>query len=138
MPRLRQRVCLEAGLKIELNGLMRNGCLRPGFLTAFNMSWRSSYANEQTATAVVEAEMRQRHEGHVRIKMRDLEQTIILTPRARNLGGQQWYFVCPVEDRCCSVLWRLPGAREFRCRQGWGPRVAYTSQFLNADDRAHR
>ena len=26
----------------------------------------------------------------------------------------------------------------FRCRQAWGRRVAYTSQFLNRDDRSHR
>ena len=31
-----------------------------------------------------------------------------------------------------------PGANHFRCRQGWGRRVAYTSQFLDPDNRAHR
>jgi hypothetical protein len=87
---------------------------------------------------VVEAELRKKHEGYLRIKMHDLEQTIILTPRVRGFGGHQWYFMCPYEDRCCSVLWRPPGAREFRCRQGWGRRVAYTSQFLDRDHRAHR
>ena len=110
----------------------------PGFCTAFRMSWRNSDTNEQIAIAVVEAEMRQKHEGYLRIQMHDLEQTIILTPRARGFGGHQWYFMCPVEDRCCSVLWRPPGASEFRCRQGWGRRVAYTSQFLDPDNRAHR
>jgi len=84
------------------------------------------------------AEMRRDHEGYLRIQMRDLEQTIILIPRARRFGGHQWYFMCPAEDRCCSVLWRPPGASLFRCRQAWGKRVAYTSQFLNRDNRAHR
>ncbi len=138
MPRPRQRVCLEAGLKFELYRLMRRGCVVPGCYTAFHMSWRNSDTNEQIAIAVVEAEMRQKHEGYLRIKMHDLEQAIILTPRARGFGGLQWYFMCPVEDRCCSVLWRPPGAREFRCRQGWGRRVAYASQFLDPDNRAHR
>jgi hypothetical protein len=138
MPRSRQRVCLEAGLKIDLNRLIRQGCLVPGCYTAFHMSWRNSYTNEQTATAVVEGEMRQKHEGYLRIQMQDLKQTIILTPRSRSFGGHQWYFMCPAEDCCCSVLWRPPGAREFRCRQGWGRRVAYTSQFLDRNHRAHR
>ena len=138
MPRPRKRVCLEAGLKLEINQLMRQGCLVPGSYTAFHMSWRNSFTNEKTAIAIMEAEMRQKHEGYLRIQIQDLEQTIILTPRARGFGGHQWYFMCPFEDRCCSVLWRPPGATEFRCRQGWGRRIAYASQFLDADHRAHR
>ena len=116
---------------------MRQGCLLPGFFTAFHMSWRNSYTNERTAVAVMSAEIRHKHEGYLRIQMRDLEQTIILTPRARGFGGHQWFFMCPYENCCCSVLWRPPGASEFRCRQGWGRRVAYASQFLDIDQRAH-
>ena len=37
-----------------------------------------------------------------------------------------------------ECLWRPPGTREFRCRQGWGRRVAYRSQFLDGTNRAHR
>ena len=36
---------------------------------------------------------------------------------------------------CCGGQW---GATEFRCRQAWGRRVAYSSQFLDPDNRAHR
>ena len=36
---------------------------------------------------------------------------------------------------CCG---EPPGGKQFRCRQGWGRRVAYSSQFLNSVDRAHR
>jgi hypothetical protein len=31
-----------------------------------------------------------------------------------------------------------PGARYFACRQRWGRSVAYASQFLDRDNRAHR
>jgi hypothetical protein len=102
------------------------------------MCWRNSYTAEETASATITANMMSEHEGYLRIQMQDSEQMIILTPRPRTFGGHQWYFMCPFEDRCCSVLWRPPGATEFRCRQGWGRRVAYASQFLNADSRAHR
>ena len=138
MPRPRQRVCLETGLKLDLNKLMRQGGVVPGACSAFHMCWSNSFTNEQTAIAVIEAEMRHKHEGYLRIQMADLDQTIILTPRARGFGGHQWYFVCPIENRCCSVLWRPMGAKEFRCRQAWGRRVAYASQFLDPDNRAHR
>jgi hypothetical protein len=36
------------------------------------------------------------------------------------------------------VLWMAPGARSFACRERWGRRVAYVSQFLDRDNRADR
>jgi len=79
------------------------------------------------------------YEGWFRIQIGSLDQTIILVPKARHFGGRQWYFVCPVMNRCASVLWKPPGATRFCSRQSWGSRrVAYSSQFLGPDDRAHR
>ena len=46
--------------------------------------------------------------------------------------------MCPVLNRPVSVLWKPPGASRFCSRQTWGRgRVAYRSQFLGPDDRAH-
>jgi len=44
----------------------------------------------------------------------------------------------PDENRRVSVLWMPPGARYFECRQRWGRSVAYLSQCLGPEDRAHR
>jgi hypothetical protein len=137
MPRPRQRVCLEAGLKLDLNRLMRQGCIAPGAYSAWCSVWTSSYTDEEIASADFKAHMDQ-HEGRLRMNTDGAEQTIFLAPRPRNFGGHQWYFVCPVMNRCCSVLWMPPGATHFRCRQGWGRAVAYASQFLDPDNRAHR
>jgi hypothetical protein len=116
---------------------MRQGVVRRGVISRpFVMRWTNSYTGELIANAFLTADMRWDHEGALHIRMADMEQTIILTPRRRGFGGHQWYFMCPYEDRCCSVLWRPPGGRQFRCRQGW--RVAYSSQFLNRVNRAHR
>lgn len=138
MPRPRQRVCLEAGLKLDLNSLMRKGCVVPGAYSAFRMYWTNNYTGEQTASAGFAAHMMDQHEGTLRIQMDDKEQTIFLISKSRSLGGHQWYFVCPVMNRCCSVLWRPPGATRFCCRQTWGRQVAYASQFLDPDNCAHR
>ena len=138
MPRYRQRVCLEAGLKLDLNRLMRQGCVKPGLYTAFQSVWTNSYTGEETASANMIAYMLHEHETRLRIQMRGTEQTIFLVPKPRRFGGNQWYFVCPVMDRCCSVLWMPPGASHFRSRHGWGRAVAYASQFLDSDNRAHR
>ena len=78
------------------------------------------------------------HEGQLRIDIDNAEQTIFLTPRPRNFGGHQWYFVCPVMNRRVSVVWKPPGATRFCSRQTWRPQVAYASQFEAAGDRAHR
>jgi hypothetical protein len=137
MPRPRHRVCLEAGLKLELYQLMRRGCVVPGAWSSFRMRWWENYTGEEIAIAECTVCMRA-HEGSFRMVMDDMDETIILTPRSRRFGGEQWYFVCPYEDRCCSVLWRPPGAGDFRCRQAWGRRVAYSSQFLDRTNRAHR
>lgn len=138
MPRTRQRVCLEAGIKLNLNELMRKGCIVPGAYSSFSMRWTNRYWDEEIASADLTAHMMDRHEGRLHIRMDGWEQTIVLVPRPRRFGGHQWYFVCPVMNRCCSVLWRPPGANHFRCREGWGRAIAYTSQFLDPDNRAHR
>jgi hypothetical protein len=118
---------------------MRQGCVVPGAYSAFRMVWTNNYSGEEIASANFTADMMNQNEGRLRIQMDETEQTIYLVPRSRRFGGHQWYFVCPVMNRCCSVLWRPPGATRFCSRQAWGcRRVAYSSQFLDPDNRAHR
>ena len=78
-----------------------------------------------------------RDEGWFRIQIGQLDQRIILVARPRHFGGRQWYFICPYTNRRVSVLWMPPGARDFSSRQRWGRQVAYNSQFLDRDNRAH-
>jgi hypothetical protein len=138
MPRQRQRASLEAGLKLDLNRLMRQGCIVPGACSAFRIVWINDYTGEETASAEFSANVMDQREGRLRSVMDDMEQTISLIPKPRKFGGHQWYFVCPDMNRCCSVLWMPPGATRFCSRQAWGNRVAYASQFLDPTNRAHR
>jgi hypothetical protein len=137
MPKPRQRVCLEAGLKLDLNSLIRRQCVNPGSYTWFSSIWTNSYG-EEIASASFTACMVNHYGSKLRIQMEDMEQTIFLVAKSRTFGGYQWYFVCPATNCCCSVLWKPPGATHFRSRQGWGRKVAYASQFLDPDNRAHR
>jgi hypothetical protein len=103
------------------------------------MVWTSTYSGEEIASAHFTAYMTSQHEGWLRIQMGNTEQTIYLVPRPRRFGGHQCYFVCPVMNRRSSVLWKPPGATRFCSREAWGSRrVAYASQFLDPDNRAHR
>jgi hypothetical protein len=137
MPKPRQRVCLEAGFKLDLNELTREKAASCHAGRRHSPCVGQTTIRARRLRAHFTAHM-SRHEGWLRIHIDDAEQTRFITSRPRNFGGHQWYFVCPVMNRCCSVLWMPPGATHFRCRQGWGRAVAYASQFLDSDNRAHR
>jgi hypothetical protein len=118
--------------------LARQGLVKPGASVGpYSIRWFSTYWDEEIATAVIRANMEGEYEGWFRIQIGNLDQTIILVPKPRHLGGVQWYFVCPVLNRCASVLWMPPGASRFCSRQAWGRRVAYATQFADPDNRAH-
>jgi hypothetical protein len=138
MPRPRQRACLENGLKLDLNKLARQGLVRPGASVGpYFIRWFSTYWDEEIASGLISASMEGEYEGWFRIQIGSLDQRIILLPKVRHFGGRQWYFICPVMNRCVSVLWMPPGASRFCSRQAWGRRVAYATQFADPDNRAH-
>jgi hypothetical protein len=137
MSRPRQRVCLQDGLKLDLNQLARKGFIKRGAnIGARGITWTSSYWGE-IAKALITADLSGAETGWFRIKIGNLEQRIILFARPRHFGGQQWYFVCPSTNRLASVLWKPAGATRFCSRQTWGRQVAYQSQFNDSTSRAH-
>ena len=137
MPRPRQRVCLQDGLKLNLNRLARTGFIQPGAnIGARGITWTHSYWGE-VASGLISADMSGKDDGWLRIQLGSLDQWTTLVARARHYGGRQWYFICPVTNRLASILWRPNGATRFCSRQTWGRQVAYQSQFNDATSRAH-
>jgi hypothetical protein len=56
MPRYRRRACLQDGLKLDLNLLIRQGAVRPGFSTGPGLiEWICS--GQVTASAVITANL---------------------------------------------------------------------------------
>jgi hypothetical protein len=138
MPRPRRRVRLEGGLKLDINSLARSGFIRPGASTGpFVVRWANGYTDEEIANGIITADMTT-DESWLRVRIGTLDQRIKLTSLPRYFGGLQWFFRCPDLNRRCMVLWMPAGARAFACRQRWGRHVAYGSQFLDRDNRAHR
>jgi hypothetical protein len=137
MPRPRERVCLQDGLKLDLNRLARKGFIKRGAnIGGRGITWTHSYWGD-VATGAISVDMSGKDEGWFRIQLGSLDQWITLVPRPRHFGGRQWYFVCPVTNRLASVLWKPSGATRFCSRQTWGRQVAYQSQFNDATNRAH-
>jgi hypothetical protein len=133
MSRSRNRVCLQDGLKLDLNSLARKGFVQRGcYSGARGIRWTHS-----GASALISADLSDASSGWLKLEG-NLNQFISLATQPRRFGGHQWHFVCPVTGRLASVLWRPPGATRFCCRQAWGRhRVAYASQFLDRDSRVH-
>jgi hypothetical protein len=141
MPRPRQRVCLQDGLKLNLNRLIRQGIVQPGARSGpYGIQWTNNYTGEVVASGQITSDLCDRDEGWLKFEAGGFDQRIILIAQPRHFGGAQWYFVCPIMimNRRASVLWMPPGADRFCSRQTWGRSiVAYRSQFLGADNRAH-
>jgi hypothetical protein len=137
MPRSRQRICLQQGLKLDINLLARRGLIVPGSATGPHaIRWVNSN-DEVIASGWLSADMEGDTEGLFCMWLDDLEQQIALATLPRHLGGRQWFFVCPVTNGRASVLWLPLGAQQFASRHAWPGRVAYSSQFMTAMDRAH-
>jgi hypothetical protein len=121
MPRPRQRVCLQDGLKLDLNRLIRLGSVRPGARSGpYLIRWTNNYTGEVVGSGEITSGLCGREEGWFRFEADGLDQRIILVARPRHFGGAQWYFMCPVMNRRASVLWMPPGADRFCSRQTWG------------------
>jgi hypothetical protein len=71
MPKLRQRVCLNQGLKLDINKLRRAGLVHPGLRSGpIGIRWSSSYWGE-IASAVITANLEGKYEGWLRIQLGD-------------------------------------------------------------------
>ena len=137
MPRPRNRVCLQDGLKLDLNQLARQGFIKFGAdIGARGISWTNPRQG-QVARGVISANMTKSTNAWFRIAIGGFLQQITLVSRPRHLGGRQYFFLCPATGGIATVLWMPPGASKFCSRQAWGRRVAYASQFLDRDSRAH-
>ena len=136
MPRPRPRVCLQDGLKLDLNLLARKGFLKFGAnIGARSISWSNSHQGE-IASGVISADMTDSMNAWFRVAIGRFVQQITLVSRPRHLGGRQWFFLCPATGGLATVLWKPPGASKFCSRQAWGRQVAYHSQFQDAATRA--
>jgi hypothetical protein len=137
VPRNRYRACLQDGLKLDLNRLARKGFVKLGAATGpVGIGWRHSYWDE-LIQGTISADMTGQSEGWLHVRAGNFSQCIALISQKRHFGGRQWYFLCPRLDRTASVLWKPPGAKRFLSRRAWGQQVAYASQFLDRDNRAH-
>src|SRR5690349_18644846 len=96
MPRSRQRICLQEGLKLDINLLARRGLIVPGAATGpQSIRWVNSNGRV-IATGWISADMKRGAEGWLDIQIENFDQRITLNASPRHFGGRKWFFVCPV------------------------------------------
>jgi hypothetical protein len=83
--------CLEQGLKLDLNNLMRQGWIGPGAKAGPHfIRWTCSYTGEEIASRLITANMEGQYGGWFRIQIGSLDQWIDLLTQPRHFGGRQW------------------------------------------------
>lgn len=136
MPRPRQRVRLQDGLWLDLNKLVREGFKSREEPLTVGTHWTSNRQGV-LARALITLQQKAEDRGSLRIVLiGKFEQRLDLIAYPRHFGGWQWYFLCPVTGKKCSVVWLPPGANRFCSRQAWGKQIAYATQFELPFDRA--
>ena len=107
MPRERLRVCLQDGLKLDLNRLIRRGFVRLGECTGpIPIQWLNSDTGEVRASGSITADLRDDREGWLHFMADNLDQRLTLAARPRHFGGRQWYsqFLADVSKPILKVL----------------------------------
>jgi hypothetical protein len=68
MPKRRQRICLEHGLKLDLNELVRQGCIRPGAKSDPHLiRWTKGYTGKEIASGLIIANVEGQGNGWLTI-----------------------------------------------------------------------
>lgn len=129
MGRWRCRVPLEAGPKLDLNRLVREGFIRDGARSQFGLRWSDG------SRASIDAYLNPEGWARLIIEHDDARQEIGLVSVPANFGGRKWFFLCPKTYRRASILWKPPGSPYFAGRTAYGRQVAYNSQFEGLHDR---
>jgi hypothetical protein len=127
MPRSRQRVCLQDGLKLDLNWLARNGFVQFGADTGFRgIRWTHSCWGE-IANGSITADMSDPAEAWLRVEIGSLVQLITLVSRPRHFGGRQWFAQRRIVLRPSSGS--LPALKDFAAAKPGAARLPTVRNF---------
>ena len=118
MSRSRVRICLQDGLKLDLNRLARKGFIKFGTdIGPRGIAWTNSYWG--VVHGVISADMSNQNDAWLRIQIGDSIQQIMLVWRSRHFGGCQWFFVCPATGRLAPGPSQAPPLGGSYPQGGW-------------------
>ena len=139
------RLVVEDCLSLDINKLLRDGLLVPGWRVAPSiLRWTETRTGRETAAMAFVADLADPGAAWMRLAFgsgegasrREHECTIRLATTRPRFGGLRWWFVCPLSGRRCGTLHLPHGASVFASRQAW--RLDYHSQRLSPWEREMR
>jgi hypothetical protein len=110
--------------------------LTPGSKRSTSMTWTNNYTGDKVASAEIVFSTWDEQWGSCEIRFGDRIQHLTLEGRPRHWGVSVVLSVSAHTPSCVGSL--DAGSRSFACRQTWARQVAYGSQFLDRNNRAHR
>jgi hypothetical protein len=130
MGRPRQRGCLDIGIRLDINSLLRSGMKEVGVHDL-------RFSNGKKA--VIDVHLGEPRSSWLHYRSAGgVDQRIDLAAVPTHFGGRQWYWLCPMTGERASVLWKPHGRNVFASQRYWKRRrLAYSSQFLSPTNRAH-
>ncbi|ACA17776.1 hypothetical protein M446_3386 [Methylobacterium sp. 4-46] len=135
------RPTVESCLALDLPKPLRDRIIQPGHTRVGTLTWTSRYPGQPRASVTSSATLGQ-DRGHVRLLYRttrrrtlsEHDETVAVLATPQPLGGQRWWFLCPLTGRRTSRLDLPLGATGFAARQAY--RLAYRSQRESPRNRA--
>ncbi|WOH53774.1 hypothetical protein [Bradyrhizobium sp. sBnM-33] len=95
MSRSRSRVCLQDGLKLDINRLARNSFIKFGAnIGVKGIAWKHSYWGE-IARGLISADMTDACHAWLKVELGEVVQRITLVSRRRHFGGPSVVFSVP-------------------------------------------
>jgi hypothetical protein len=88
VPRSRERVRLEDGLKLNLNQLIRQGAVAPGRRARAIVTWPQPYSGERAASCVLTSDLSHPVRGWMHLKLGSQDQSFWLVTEPRHFGGR--------------------------------------------------
>ena len=127
----------EGSKRIELSFLFKEGFLIEGERTCSAIYWSDNHGNK-TADINLIADMKGA-EKFIRLlytithrkskQVSRFDYKIYLTWIPSNLGkGKVWYFLCPVTQKRCRVLYLAYGSKTWKSREAYSKRLYYRAQ----------
>lgn len=128
---------VEDALALDIRELARDGIVRSGERRSATVSWSHRDRPPHAAISVV-VDLRGALAPHAvllfAVDNRSMTEVVLLECTRPHLGGQRWWWICPVTFRRAAVLHLPPGTTTFAHRSAYG--LAYRSARHNGAYRS--
>ncbi len=139
--------CCKDVTRIELSYLLKKKILVRGQRNHTSLVWTNAQ-NEKVSSIQLLANWTEDEGRYIRLKYTltkygtgeqfDYDYKIYLTSVPSNLGkGEVLYFLCPVSNRRCRVLYRAYGYHKWKSREAYDNRLYYECQLSSKLDYAN-